>query len=213
MLPPVHLEPPSRRTAILARASEHDEYHEARQPGVEEQVADREHVAEWRWCRDHVGERSDHVLVGHQVVLLRPPDRDLVRGAARDPHGLGAHRHPAVRDDDHQVEREAEEHQWSTGEPAIDPHTSDQQGVRGGEKAPHREAIGILGQRYDLEAEPHERGPPPVDAEMLERTQAPVRGESGDDGQGENDEDEQQCGLRCPVGIGFSRPGHRKSSA
>ncbi len=54
VLPPISLEPASRRPPILTRPSEHDGDHEDRDSGVEDHVADRDHDADGRWDPDHV---------------------------------------------------------------------------------------------------------------------------------------------------------------
>src|SRR6185312_10882507 len=61
MLPPIPLEDPSRRPAILARPSEHDRDDHDRDARVKEHVADRDHGADRRRDPDYIAESGQGI--------------------------------------------------------------------------------------------------------------------------------------------------------
>jgi hypothetical protein len=101
----------SRRPAILARPSEHDQDHEGRDARVEEHVADRDHGADRRRDPDHVAERRQRVARAHEVVFRRARADETLGAGTRGFEGTGAYGHPAVHTDHDDVQHQSGDHE------------------------------------------------------------------------------------------------------
>jgi hypothetical protein len=129
MLPPVPLEDPSRRPAILARPSEHDHDHEDRDAGVEKYIADRDHDADGRRDPDHVAQRRERITGAHEVMLRGArAEEPLGAGTCRF-EGVRTHRHPTVHTDDEDVQNQSRHHEPEGREPVVHPRERQEKSV------------------------------------------------------------------------------------
>jgi len=119
----------------LASAS-HSADHEPPRPQVRQHVADAHHDLRRRH-RDDVGEDDQHVIVAAQVVCSRVLGLQLAH-ALRPPRGtqrVAVHRHPDVRRDRHQVQRDPREDDGEPRQPHVREGEDHQQRVREDERA------------------------------------------------------------------------------
>jgi hypothetical protein len=118
---------------------------------------------------EHVREEDEHVIVGQQMMLvgaLLEQQVDHV-GLARALERLASDRHPTVRDDDHHVAGQAEEHEPYPRQSQVRGGERDQERVRDGEdRRPNEQVRSVLtlGKRNELDRQTHDDESPPTQA-------------------------------------------------
>jgi hypothetical protein len=159
-------------------------------PGVDEQVADAQKLADRRRDRDDVGEERQDVVVAHPMVLAVPlflersDDLGLI-GFAKGVHADG---HASVHRDDHGVADQTEQDERHAGQPHVGRSEDDQERVGDAEgRRAHEEVVPCapFRKREELDPEARDGEPPPAQPEVLEVRQPAAEGVAGDDSEHE----------------------------
>jgi len=155
----------------------------------------------------------EHIAIAHQMMLAdrRVLEHGWVATRLRD--GLGSHRHPAVRNDDDQVQQQPEDHHVARWDPAVRDQEHREQEVRRREQ--HRSDDGVRdpGERQRRE-EVHDgrqhcsgdREPPSVDPEVLEPVESSAQHIAEQHGEHDQSGDHEHAQGYCL----FARRGARK---
>jgi len=190
--------PPAQSRALRPRRrspSAHSRDDQPDQPHVHEDVAHAHRLTDRLRDGDHVGEERELVVVGQQVVLVRPlvlQEREDVI-LTRVDQGLRARRHPAVHHDHGHVAREPDHHEEHPGHPNVHQPERDQQRVGDREHRGADREVGsghAFGQRDELDPETEDDQPPPPRPDGFEAVEAPAEHVAEPDGQ--QDDGKQQ---------------------